>query len=128
MSNCVLLFSLALAYAGSARQEISELLLPIVSDTSLSMELSGLAALALGMIFVGTCDGDISSTILQTMIEREENHLKDTWGRFMALGLALLFLGKSFTLFIMDCSYVNHDQFYPQDDKMLLMLSLKHSR
>lgn len=106
MSNCVLLFSLALAYAGSARQEISELLLPIVSDTSLSMELSGLAALALGMIFVGTCDGDISSTILQTMIEREENHLKDTWGRFMALGLALLFLGKSFTLFIMDRSYV----------------------
>lgn len=93
-----LLFSLALAYAGSARQEISELLLPIVSDTSLSMELSGLAALALGMIFVGTCDGDISSTILQTMIEREENHLKDSWGRFMALGLALLFLGKFSTM------------------------------
>ncbi|KAI7885318.1 26S proteasome regulatory complex, non-ATPase subcomplex, Rpn1 subunit [Lichtheimia hyalospora FSU 10163] len=88
------IFGLALAYAGSARQEVSELLLPIVSDTSLSMELSGLAALALGMIFVGTCDGDISSTILQTMIEREENHLKDTWGRFMALGLALLFLGR----------------------------------
>lgn len=107
-----LLFSLALAYAGSARQEISELLLPIVSDTSLSMELSGLAALALGMIFVGTCDGDISSTILQTMIEREENHLKDTWGRFMALGLALLFLGKFSTMIhTMDALVFNHDEF-----------------
>ena len=89
-----LCFSLGVAYAGSAREEISELLLPIVSDTALSMELSSLAALALGMVFVGTCDGDITSTILQTMMEREDSYLKDTWSRFMALGLGLLYLGK----------------------------------
>lgn len=83
-----------MAYAGSAREEISELLLPIVSDTSLSMELSSMAALALGMTFVGTCEGEITSTILQTMMEREDNYLKESWGRFMALGLGLLFLGK----------------------------------
>ncbi|KAI9261388.1 armadillo-type protein [Phascolomyces articulosus] len=88
------IFGLGLAYAGSAREEISELLLPIVSDTALSMELSSLAALALGMVFVGTCDGDITSTILQTMMEREDSYLKDTWSRFMALGLGLLYLGR----------------------------------
>ncbi|KAI9314316.1 armadillo-type protein [Dichotomocladium elegans] len=87
------IFGLGLAYAGSAREEISEMLLPIVSDTTLSMELSALAALALGMVFVGTCDGDVSSTIIQTMLERDPEYLKDTWGRFMALGLALLYLG-----------------------------------
>ncbi|ORY98108.1 armadillo-type protein [Syncephalastrum racemosum] len=88
------IFGLGLAYAGSAREEISELLLPIVSDTSLSMELSSMAALALGMTFVGTCEGEITSTILQTMMEREDNYLKESWGRFMALGLGLLFLGR----------------------------------
>ncbi|KAI8339669.1 armadillo-type protein [Chlamydoabsidia padenii] len=88
------IFGLGIAYAGSAREEIAELLLPIVSDTGLSMELSSVAALALGMVFVGTCHGDITSTILQTMMEREDKYLKETWSRFMALGLGLLFLGK----------------------------------
>jgi len=73
---------------------VSELLLPIVSDTNLAMELSSLAALALGLVFVGSCDGDITSTILQTMMEREDIYLKDSWSRFMALGLGLLYLGK----------------------------------
>ncbi|KAI8986996.1 armadillo-type protein [Pilobolus umbonatus] len=88
------IFGLGLAYAGSHREDISDLLLPIVSDSTLSMELSCLAALALGMVFVGTCDGDITCAILQTMMEREEVYLKDTWSRFMALGLGLLYLGK----------------------------------
>ncbi|ORZ13240.1 armadillo-type protein [Absidia repens] len=88
------IFGLGLAYAGSAREEVAELLLPIVNDTGLSMELSSVAALALGMVFVGTCHGDITSTILQTMMEREDKYLKETWSRFMALGLGLLFLGK----------------------------------
>ncbi|GAA5795208.1 armadillo-type protein [Helicostylum pulchrum] len=88
------IFGLGLAYAGSAREEISELLLSIVSDTSLSMELSSLAALSLGLVFVGSCEGEITSAILQTMMEREDSELKDTWSRFMALGLGLLYLGK----------------------------------
>ncbi|KAI8377981.1 armadillo-type protein [Radiomyces spectabilis] len=88
------IYGLGLAYAGSGREELLELLLPLVSDTSLSMELSSMAALSLGMVFVGSCNGDITSTILQTMMEREDVHLKDTWSRFMALGLGLLFLGK----------------------------------
>ncbi len=40
------------------------------------------------------CDGDITSTILQTMTERDEPQLKETWGRFIAPGLVLLYLGK----------------------------------
>lgn len=91
---CGCMISLGIAYAGSAREEVAELLLPIVCDTGLAMELSSVAALALGMVFVGTCHGDIASTILQTMMEREDKYLKETWSRFMALGLGLLFLGK----------------------------------
>ncbi|OAJ39350.1 U6 snRNA-associated Sm-like protein LSm5, variant 1 [Batrachochytrium dendrobatidis JEL423] len=85
---------LGIAYARGAREEVLELLLPLVSDTGLSMELASLAALSLGLVFVGTCHGEITSTILQTMMEREEAHLKDPYAKLMGAGLALLFLGK----------------------------------
>ncbi|GJJ69799.1 26S proteasome regulatory subunit N1 [Entomortierella parvispora] len=84
---------LGLAYAGSAKEELSELLLPIVSNSDVPMEISSFAALALGQIFVGTCDGEITSTILQTMLERADGQLGETYGRFMGLGLGLLHLG-----------------------------------
>lgn len=54
-----------------------------------------MSALALGFIFVGSCDGDVTMAILQTMMEREEAELKEKWGRFMSLGLGLLYLGTS---------------------------------
>ncbi|KAI9015987.1 armadillo-type protein [Hyaloraphidium curvatum] len=88
------LMALGIAYAGTAREDLSELLLGSVSDSTMSMEISATAALSLGFIFVGSSNGDIASTILQTMMERDEPHLKDPYAKYMAVGLALLFLGK----------------------------------
>lgn len=53
-----------------------------------------MAALACGMISVGSCNGDVTSTILQTLMEKSEADLKSTYARFLALGLALTYLGK----------------------------------
>lgn len=69
------------------------LLLPIVSDDSLSMEIISLAALSLGFVFVGSGNGEVASTILQVMMERDDKALDEKWGRFLSLGLALLYLG-----------------------------------
>lgn len=89
------IMGLGLAYAGSQRvDDLLDLLLPIVSDTALSMHISAMAALSLGLIFVGSSNGDITSAILQTLMERDDAQLKDKWGRFLALGLALLFIGR----------------------------------
>ncbi|KAK4052584.1 proteasome regulatory particle base subunit [Microbotryomycetes sp. JL221] len=85
---------IGIAYAGTQRDDIRELLLPAVADSSISMEIASMTALALGFIFVGSCDGDITMTILQSMMEREEADLKSKWGRFLGLGLALLYLGR----------------------------------
>lgn len=52
-----------------------------------------MAALACGMIAVGSCNGEVTSTILQTMMERSESDLKETYSKFLALGLALAYLG-----------------------------------
>lgn len=86
---------LGLAFAGSANEEVLNLLLPLVSDTDLSCEVSSLASLALGHVFVGTCHGDITSAILQTFLERDFTQLNNKFIRFMALGLGLLYMGKT---------------------------------
>ncbi|CCM04738.1 uncharacterized protein FIBRA_06926 [Fibroporia radiculosa] len=84
---------LGLAYAGSHREDILQLLLPQVSDDAVSMEIASLASLALGFVFVGSGNGEIASTILQTLMEREDKQLEEKWARYMILGLALLYLG-----------------------------------
>lgn len=88
------ILGLGLAYAGSRRQDLLDRLCPIISDLNQSMHISSLAAVALGHIFVGSANGDIASTILQTLLERPPEQLSDKWTRFMALGLGLLYLGK----------------------------------
>lgn len=85
---------LGLAYAGSHREDLLTLLLPGVADESTSTEIAALSALSLGFVFVGSGNGEITSTILQTLMERDEKSLGDKWGRFLALGLALLYVGK----------------------------------
>ncbi|GBE87336.1 26S proteasome regulatory subunit rpn-1 [Sparassis crispa] len=84
---------LGLAYAGSYREDLLAVLTPHVADDSVSMEVASLSALALGFIFAGSANGEIASVILQTLMERDEKQLEEKWARFMALGLALLYLG-----------------------------------
>lgn len=86
---------LGIAFAGSSNDEVLQLLLPLVSDLDVPIEVSSLAALALGHVFVGTCHGDITSTILQTLLERPFTQLTNKFVRFLSLGLGLLYMGKT---------------------------------
>jgi len=85
---------LGLAYVGSQRDDLSNLLLPVALDDSNSMEIASLASLALGFVFVGSCNGEIAGSILQVLMERDEDALREKWARFMVLGLALLYVGR----------------------------------
>lgn len=66
----------------------------VYSPGNLSLQVVGMAALACGMISVGSCNGEVTSTILQTLMEKTESDLKSSYARFLALGLALTYLGK----------------------------------
>uniref|UniRef100_T2MDL8 26S proteasome non-ATPase regulatory subunit 2 n=1 Tax=Hydra vulgaris TaxID=6087 RepID=T2MDL8_HYDVU len=88
------ILGLGLAYAASNREDVLSLILPVISDSKKSMEVVGVAALACGLISIGSCNGEVSSVILQTMMERSAAHLKDHYARFLALGLGLTYLGK----------------------------------
>ncbi|KAF9457552.1 armadillo-type protein [Collybia nuda] len=90
------IMGLGLAYAGSHREDLLPFLLPHVADDSVSMEIASLAALALGFIFVGSENGEVTGTILQTLMEKAERtdkSLDEKWAKFMVLGLGLLYLG-----------------------------------
>ncbi|KAI8325921.1 26S proteasome regulatory complex, non-ATPase subcomplex, Rpn1 subunit [Martensiomyces pterosporus] len=85
---------MGMAYAGTNREDILELLLPIVSDTDVTIDISSIAALSAGLVCIGSSNGEVTSTILQAMMERMDSELNHKYARFMALGLALLFLGS----------------------------------
>ena len=89
------IMGLGLACAGTNKYDLLELLLPIVEDTSLDMQISAMAALSLGLIFVGSSNDRVSEAIITTLLDEErQKQLKDKWTRFMSLGLALLFFGR----------------------------------
>jgi len=83
-----------LAYAGSNREAVLSLLTPVFSDPKSSMEVVGMAGLACGMIAVGSCNPDVTATIVQTLMEKSEADLHDTYARFLPLGLGLCHLGE----------------------------------
>jgi 26S proteasome regulatory subunit N1 len=86
---------LGLSHAGSNKEDLLELLLPIVEDSSLDMQLSAMAAVSLGMIFVGSSNHQVSEAIANTLMDEDrQKQMKDKWTRFMALGLALLYFGR----------------------------------
>lgn len=90
------IMGLGLTYAGSNKEELlAEKLLPIISDTTQDMQISAMAALACGLIFVGSSHSDVTEAIITTLMDDErQSQLKDKWTRFMALGLGLLYFGK----------------------------------
>lgn len=55
----------------------------------------GITAMACGMIAVGSCNGDVTSTILQTIMEKNDTELKDSYAHWLPLGLGLNHLGKN---------------------------------
>lgn len=89
------IMGLGLSYAGSRREELLDLLLPIVEDNNVDLQLSAMAALSLGMVFVGSSNHQVAEAIAtQLMDEDRQRQLKDKWARFMALGLAFVYFGQ----------------------------------
>ncbi|KAM3729221.1 26S proteasome non-ATPase regulatory subunit [Dirofilaria immitis] len=97
------IFGLGLAYANSKRLavlkkedggvvfELKKLLLD--TKPSATSEVKGLAALSIGFILVGTCDHITACELFNYLNEKTAVELQDSNYRFVALGIALIFLG-----------------------------------
>lgn len=89
------LMGLGLAYAGSSKDEVIELLMPMIADSTQDMQISAMAALACGLIAIGTSHPEVSEAIITTLMDDErKSQLTDKWTRFLGLGLGLLFFGR----------------------------------
>jgi 26S proteasome regulatory subunit N1 len=95
--KCAACTGLGIAYAGSGREDVMEILVPVVESSgggpSGMLEVS-LAGLALGMIFVGRCDDSVGGTIVQRLMEATDEELDHSHAKYLCLGLALLFMGQ----------------------------------
>lgn len=85
---------LGLAYAGSGNTTAGDLLRATLMDPASTNEVLGVAALGLGQIYVGTCDGDTNEAIVTAILTRQDADLADPSAKFLALGLGLLYFGK----------------------------------
>eukprot|EP00960_Hanusia_phi_P025650 745798-Hanusia_phi.AAC.4 len=88
---------LGLAYAGTQKEDILDLLTPIIADPEIDIDLFSMASLALGFVFVGSKKADIAENIIQGLLDRysdDQKVVKDAASRFACLGLGLIFLGQ----------------------------------
>jgi 26S proteasome regulatory subunit N1 len=95
--KCAACTGLGIAYAGTGREEVVDLLMLILDAEKPGPEgvlESSLAGLALGMICVGRCDENVGSTLVQKLMEASDEDLEHSHARYLCLGLGLLFLGK----------------------------------
>ena len=70
---------------------------------SLPSQVVGLAALSCGLVCIGSCHDSLTEALLQIMIDKEVEGLSNSHMRFVALGLALLYLGEALAPACLTC-------------------------
>lgn len=89
------IMGLGLSYSGSQREDLLDILLPIINSSDDEMQIPAMAALACGMIFVGSGNPEIGEAIVTLLLDEDKKTLlTDKWTRFLALGLGLLYFGR----------------------------------
>jgi 26S proteasome regulatory subunit N1 len=94
MCRTTSLLALGVAYAGQRREEVRDLLEPLLLSDSVSIGDASFAALTLGLVFAGSAHHELCGAMLQRLMESSETDLDQSLSRFLALGLALLFIGQ----------------------------------
>lgn len=88
---------LGIAYAGTNKAAVKELLLPILMNGEMSSDTVSIAALSLGLVYIGSADEDLSMALLQVLSDRKEAgdvSEEPLLPIFLPLSLGLLYLGR----------------------------------
>lgn len=88
------IIGLGLAYAGSNREDLLTTLIPVLTDPTSTNEVIGATALACGLIAVGSGNVEVTSNVIQILIEKTDLDVKDYFSRFLPFSLGLCILGK----------------------------------
>lgn len=86
------ILGLGYAYAGTQKEDVKEILVPMLADSDQPLEVQCFSAYALAMVFVGTADEDICETMTNCLLEVPEANLRDACVRYLILALGCMFL------------------------------------
>ncbi|KAL2318544.1 hypothetical protein Fmac_032420 [Flemingia macrophylla] len=89
------IMGLGIAYAGSQNKQLRDKLVPILSDSTASLDVIAFTTISLGLICVSSCNEEVAQAIISSLKNRSESELENPLTRLLPLGLGLLFLGKS---------------------------------
>ena len=84
---------LGMAYAGSEREDVLEMMAPLIIDPNYNIDLNALAALNLGLVFVGSCNAEVAQCVIETLMERTPEALEHPMARYFGLALGLIYFG-----------------------------------
>lgn len=87
---------LGIVYAGSRREDIADMCLALINDTSAkaNMEVMAIAALCLGQVFLSSANEVYAALLADRLISCNDAEAGMAITRHMALGLGLLFMGR----------------------------------
>ncbi|CAL5394565.1 unnamed protein product [Camellia sinensis] len=88
------IMGLGLAYAGAQCSQIRSKLSRVLEDKKMPLDVIVFTAISLGLVYVGSCDEDVSQTIISALKHRSVSELGQPLTRLLPLGLGLLYLGK----------------------------------
>ncbi|CAK9859866.1 unnamed protein product [Sphagnum jensenii] len=91
------IMGLGLAYPNTQKEEVLEVLIPIVQDSKVGIEVAGFAAMTLGLVYVGSCNEDVAQSIVLSSMEHTERGL-DSHQAPALLGIALVAMTKELGL------------------------------
>ncbi|KAL5063724.1 hypothetical protein RYX36_025461 [Vicia faba] len=64
------IMGLGIAYAGSQNEQLRYKLAPILSDPKASLDVIAFTAIALGLIYVGSCNKEVAQAIIFTLMDK----------------------------------------------------------
>jgi HEAT repeat protein len=85
---------IGIAYASNPQTRILELLVDRLENDS-SFKVAAHAALALGIVFTGTCNATACQAIMEKLSDSEEADLDKPTSSLLCIGLGLLFMSRS---------------------------------
>ncbi|KAL5212850.1 hypothetical protein ABZP36_023697 [Zizania latifolia] len=88
------ILGLGIAYASSQKEELKTYLSTVLGDSQSTLEVLIFSAIALGLVFVGSCNEEIAQSIILALMERSEAELAEPIIRLLPVALGLLYLGK----------------------------------
>ena len=88
------ILGLGFAYSGTRRDDVKDILAPLIADTTQPVEVQCFAAYALALVYAGSCNEDVSEATVMCLMDKNEEQLREPAIRYLILALGALFLGR----------------------------------